>query len=105
MMDYFDLKGVVENLVDALHIEKARFEACEHSSFFPGRTACLKVGRRVVGTLGELHPLVAKAYELTDQPILVAELDLESLVAGYTDLHPVSSISNFPATFQISPSS
>ncbi len=100
LMDYFDLKGVLENLVEALHLEKPRFEACEHSSFFPGRTACLKLGKRIVGTLGELHPLVAEAYELPDQPILIAELDLDALTADYTDLHPISAISNFPPTFQ-----
>jgi phenylalanyl-tRNA synthetase beta chain len=52
------------------------------------------------GTLGELHPLVAEAYELPEQPILVAELDLEALLGGIQGMHQVRGISSYPAIYQ-----
>jgi phenylalanyl-tRNA synthetase beta chain len=100
MMDFYDLKGVVESLVNALHLEDVSFKACEHSSFFPGRTACLMVNDVKAGSLGELHPLVAQAYELPEQPILVAELDLEVLLGGIHGMYQVRGISVYPAIYQ-----
>jgi len=100
LMDYYDLKGVVENLVKALHLADASFTACEHSSFFPGRTACLTVGGAVIGAMGELHPLVCEAYDLPEQPILVAEFDLEAMLSHVTTLDTITPVSTYPAIYQ-----
>ncbi len=80
-MDFFDLKGIVETLLERLHISEAVFERAEHPALHPGRGAEVKAGGRSIGILGELHPLVRRAWELPDQPVLVAELDLEALQA------------------------
>ncbi|MBN1313487.1 MAG: phenylalanine--tRNA ligase subunit beta [Anaerolineae bacterium] len=99
-MDYYDLKGVVESLIDGLHIEGAHFEPAEHSSFYPGRAAHLVIGGTIAGTLGELHPLVRKAFELPEQPVLIAELDLGVLIGVAGDRHVVEAISTYPAIYQ-----
>lgn len=99
-MDYYDLKGVVEALIDGLHVEGARFEAAQHSSFYPGRVASLVASGTVIGILGELHPLVREAFELPDQPVLAAELNLEALIELSGDRHVVSTVSNYPAIYQ-----
>ncbi len=99
-LDYFDLKGAMESLFDALRIE-IRFEAATHTGFRPGRTARLLLvdGGVELGVLGELHPTVAEAYDLlragVDQPILAAEIDLDALplAAGFA----VTPIALFPA--------
>jgi phenylalanyl-tRNA synthetase beta chain len=100
VMDFYDLKGVIESLLQALHLPDAKIEACEHTSFFPGRTACVSIGGKRVGTFGELHPLVAQAYELPDVPVLVAELDLEPLLVQRTTLDKIMPVSTFPAVYQ-----
>jgi phenylalanyl-tRNA synthetase beta chain len=100
LMDYYDLKGVLEALVDGLHLADMHFEACEHSTYFPGRVACLKVGDRHIGTFGELHPLVREAFDLPEQPVLVAELDLEALLDSIGGAHAVEPPSPFPAIYQ-----
>ncbi|MBN1429651.1 MAG: phenylalanine--tRNA ligase subunit beta, partial [Anaerolineae bacterium] len=99
-MDYYDLKGVVEALIDGLHVEGARFEPAQHSSFYPGRVAGLVVDGKTIGVLGELHPLVREAFELPDQPVLAAELDLEALIELSGDRHVVKSVSTYPAIYQ-----
>jgi phenylalanyl-tRNA synthetase beta chain len=80
LVDFFDLKGVVEALLDGLNLEGA-FAVGEHPAFHPGRCAEVRVDDAVVGTMGELHPLVREAFELPEQPVCALELDLEQLLA------------------------
>jgi phenylalanyl-tRNA synthetase beta chain len=88
--DFYDLKGVVEMLLDRLHITHYRFTPTQHPTFHPGRCALLELLRRSsageetyspVGVLGEVHPLVQQRYDLLDRAYL-CELDLEQLYAA-----------------------
>lgn len=100
MMDFYDLKGVVEALAHGLHLSNVKVEAGQHSTFFPGRVAMLRSGKRRIGHFGELHPLVREAYGLPDQPVLVAELDVEALQASIDDEYQIAPISIYPAIYQ-----
>jgi phenylalanyl-tRNA synthetase beta chain len=95
-MDFFDLKGVVEALLERLHIPGVAFERAEHPSLHPGRGAEVKAGGRSLGILGELHPLVRRAWELPDQPVLIAELDLEALQALAPIAHVFEAVPRVP---------
>ncbi len=79
-LGFFDLKGVVEGLLDGLHVEGASYARSNHASLHPGRSAQLSVGGKVIGEFGELHPLVSKTFGLTAAPVLVAEFDLDALL-------------------------
>lgn len=79
-MDFFDLKGIVEGLLDGLHVEGASYARSNHPSLHPGRSAQLSVGGKVIGDFGELHPLVSKTFGLSAAPVLVAEFDLDGLL-------------------------
>jgi len=100
MMDFFDIKGVVEALLDALHIEDVRYEVGKHGSYFPGRVAALYVDDVYAGELGQLHPKVVDAFELPEQPVLTAELDLDVLLAKLVESYVVEPLSTFPAIYQ-----
>ncbi|GAB4468031.1 MAG: phenylalanine--tRNA ligase subunit beta [Anaerolineae bacterium] len=100
LMDYFDLKGVIERLVEGLHLHDVRFEAGQHSSFYPGRTAVLQVNGGPVGVLGELHPLVIQAFGLPDRPVMAAELDLDALLALAREDFTVRPVSSYPVVYQ-----
>jgi phenylalanyl-tRNA synthetase beta chain len=78
-MDFYDLKGVVEAMLEALHVNGAKFEPVENPSFHPGKTAQLTVGETVIGVLGELHPLVKENYDFLNPVVLAADFDLEAL--------------------------
>ncbi|MEO0562508.1 MAG: phenylalanine--tRNA ligase subunit beta, partial [Chloroflexota bacterium] len=85
VMDFFDMKGVVEGLMDALHIADYTVQRGTHTTYHPGRSADLLVNGASVGTFGELHPRVAKAFGLADGPaVLIAEFDLAALLAAET---------------------
>ena len=77
--DYFDLKGIVENLLDSLGLKSASFKRMsENPSYHPGKTAELILGRTSLGVLGEIHPDVNENYGV-DVPCYVTELDLDAM--------------------------
>ena len=96
-MDFFDLKGVVEALLDGLHLEGVKFQATSHPSFHPGKCAEVRVGEEVLGVMGELHPQVKKNYTFGQDPVLVAEFDGEALVRLSNAVFTNKAISGYPA--------
>jgi phenylalanyl-tRNA synthetase beta chain len=79
--DYLDLKGIVDALLESLHLEdRVSWERGQHPSFHPGRCAVVMYDDREVGLLGEVHPLVREAFDLPDRPVLLLEWDLELLL-------------------------
>ncbi len=85
LMDFYDLKGVVEAMLDGLSLREVAFSPIEQPIYYPGRVAevCLeRPGQATypLGVLGELHPLVREAWNLpTSTPVLIAELDVSAL--------------------------
>jgi phenylalanyl-tRNA synthetase beta chain len=99
--DFYDLKGIVESLLQALHVEEWRVEAADHPTFRPGRTARLLLDDSQLGYLGELHPLVVEALDVrTDHPVLAAELNVELLQAHVPDRLQVQPVPQYPAVHE-----
>ncbi|MEI8308062.1 MAG: phenylalanine--tRNA ligase subunit beta [Chloroflexales bacterium] len=121
-MGFYDIKGVVEVLVDRLGLSAKVSYAplTDDERFHPGRSAALlletgedarpphagagKKGKvailsRRVGVLGELHPAVRERLELSVPHAAMAELDLDALFAA-SDHARFSPISRFPAIIQ-----
>lgn len=99
-MDFYDLKGVLETLLARLGAEGATFEPGEHPTFHPGRTAFLKVDGRVIGVLGEVHPMVRENFDLPNQPVCLLELDLEALLEKAKPIRHMEAIPRFPPVTQ-----
>jgi phenylalanyl-tRNA synthetase beta chain len=78
--DVFDVKGLVEGIVDALERDGLEVEPGEAPHLEEGRGAVVLVQGTAVGRLGELHPAVQRAFELP-APVFVAELSLDALEA------------------------
>ena len=79
--DFFDGKGVVENLARELALPKLRFKALaadEAPHLQPGRAAEVLSGGTVLGWVGEIHPLAVEAFE-ANAPVVAFELDMEAL--------------------------
>ncbi len=99
-VDFFDLKGVIEGLLDGLHIGGASYSRLEHDTYHPGRSAILTVQGVSIGVFGELHPLVAQAFELMGAAVLAAELDLDTLLDFVHERHPVEPLPVTPPVLQ-----
>ena len=85
LVDFYDLKGIVEELLANLSISKYTVETGEHYAMHPGKTAVFKKGREVIATLGEVHPAVAEALGITKK-MYIFEMDVATLMK-YTALN------------------
>ncbi len=99
-MDFYDLKGIVESLLEGLHVETVEYRPLEHPTFHPGRVAEVLVNAEPVGHFGQVHPLVCEAYGVEEYPLLAADFDAEKLQAVTRLQHAVTSVSRYPAVFQ-----
>jgi len=80
-LDFFFLKGVMENLAREIGLGPLVFTAEQNEpSFHPGRTARLRAGETDLGIIGELHPEVLEAYDLPPG-VVAAEIDLNLVLA------------------------
>ncbi|MFI3254798.1 MAG: phenylalanine--tRNA ligase subunit beta [Eubacteriales bacterium] len=80
-MDFFTIKGTVETLLGELHIPNVRFLADkENPSYHSGRCAKVFSGETFLGTLGQVHPLVARNYGV-EAELYCGELSLAPLFA------------------------
>lgn len=94
--DFYALKGVVEAVAGCAPVALDFKPPLNAGRPFlnPGRSAELSLGGETVGFLGELHPLVAKQYDLSEAT--VAQIDLDALAAAIPPPVTYSRISTFP---------
>lgn len=95
--DFFTLKGVVESLFIKLnlndrisYVKSQRFE-----ELHPGRTADIYLDDKVIGVIGELHPLYREAHDL--KQTVVFELNLEEVLAEKTGNIVYEFLSKYPS--------
>jgi phenylalanyl-tRNA synthetase beta chain len=94
-LDFFDAKGVVESLLSQLGL-KASFKSSDDEGLHPGRSANVVVEDDKLGIVGDVHPKVAQAFELSDVVCLI-EIDLEKLLTKTTGTKGYQSIPRFPS--------
>jgi phenylalanyl-tRNA synthetase beta chain len=98
--DFFDMKGIVDSFLDGLHIQGVSYDRANHSSFHPGRSATLIINGTEIGTLGQLHPQIMERFKLTDTPVFIAELDLDTLLHQIPSRHGVEPLPIMPAVLE-----
>ncbi len=77
--DFFDLKGIVENLFEALKLSPLFISPSTYANFHPFRQAEVSQDGRLIGILGEIHPETLKNQGIK-QRVLFAELNLSDLL-------------------------
>ena len=95
LLDFFEAKGIVEGLLSQLGVE-ASFEQGEDESLHPSNQAAIAIGDNRLGVIGELHPKVLDAFELSGN-VYLFEINLAALLP-FTIGHKVfQPIPRFPA--------
>lgn len=101
VLDFFSVKGVVQNLLQLLGLEnRVQFKPCNDKAFLhPGKSAKLvMLGKQPleVGFFGEVHPIL-KDKEKFQQIVYVFEINLEELLkAVHTSTVRYKKLSQFP---------
>ncbi|MBI3994217.1 MAG: phenylalanine--tRNA ligase subunit beta [Candidatus Lambdaproteobacteria bacterium] len=99
-MDFFDIKGVAETLLDGLSLGAIEWRPGEQAAYHPGRCAQVSVGDTPLGAVGELHPRVAQAFGLGAHPVCALEFDLEALLVLWQDGHQMTPIFPHPPVYE-----
>jgi len=100
LMDYYDLKGIVEELLADLHIEGVKYLPEAAPYFHPGKSARIDVDGALIGHLGEVHPQVKGNYKLPDKPLPAAILDINTLLERVDDLYNVEPVPDQPPVLE-----
>ena len=96
--DFFDLKGVLEGLGGRLGVGLG-VETGQEPFLHPGRAARVELDGSPIGWLGELHPLVCRAWDLDGAAGF--ELDLAPLLgASRSGEERFEDLTSFPAVRQ-----
>ncbi len=77
-IDFFDVKGVVEELLSQAGMEEVAFPADRRSYLHPGRQASIEWGGEAIGFLGEIHARLAEEWGAMER-LYVAEIKLDAL--------------------------
>ncbi len=94
--DFYDMKGVVEELFAALRITNVSWTSKHEENFYhPGKSCAVYQGDRLLGTLGELHPEVLFNFDLGESAIL-CDLDIEALLEIGGGTVQFKALSRFP---------
>ena len=96
MVDFYDAKGIVEELLAQLRISKYSVEAGEHYAMHPGKTAVFKKGREIIAAVGEVHPAVAANLGVTKK-MYVFEMDVATLMKYTANHFAYAQLPKYPA--------
>lgn len=93
-VEWSDPVDAVRLVGEALGLELSA-HASDTAPWHPGRCAELRLGGRVVGHAGELHPRVCAGLGLPPRSV-AGEVDLEAMLAEAVHLRPAPSFSVYP---------
>ncbi len=102
MVDFYSLKGVIEDLIREFNLEKRieYLQVPDISYLHPGRAAQLKLAGKqptTLGAIGELHPDISRKCKF-NQPVYLFEINLEVLLENTVHAVPrYGEIPNYPA--------
>lgn len=96
--DFFTMKGVVEEFFYKVGMtKKAEYDPKSGRPYLhPGRQANIVYDGKVIGYLGEVHPIVAANYNIKDR-VYVAVIDMPSIMDETTFDRKYEGIAKFPA--------
>ena len=102
-IDFFDLKGVLETLFTAMGAQGVSFQqpASPLVHLHPGRQALI-IGPegKAWGSLGELHPRLARSLDISSPRLILAEMDLAPLQACSKPVPRVKPVARYPAALR-----
>ncbi len=92
--DFFTMKGIVEVILKKFGLN-GEFKRADISYLHKGRSADIYVGKNLIGYLGEVHPEVAKSFDVSER-MYIAELNVDMLNKLADCSYEFVAISNYP---------
>ena len=97
-LDLYDLKGLVEAVLDWLSVA-IDFVAIDFRTMAPGQCGQVVVREKPVGVLGQVSEQILAGYDI-EQPVYLAEIDLDPLLESDGQPTGFHSIAIFPPSLR-----
>lgn len=94
--DYYQMKGVADNIFRQYQIEVEYLSVNDNPSFHPGRTAGIYHNDICLGIMGEIHPAVTKKFDIREK-VYIAELNVEKILSLQITDRKYVEIPKFPS--------
>jgi phenylalanyl-tRNA synthetase beta chain len=99
-IDFYDVKGCVEDLLEALQIEGVRYERVGDIPYLhPGKASRIQCGKEDLGVLGEVHPQALGRYEIPGKAYLF-EMNFEEMLKLARKGKRFQPLPKFPAVYR-----
>jgi len=99
-VDFYDLKGCWENLLESLHITNYSFLPCSESPFLhPSKALNLMVNHKKVGILGEAHPQLLEDFQLSPK-VYLFEIFLSPLLTHFSEHRKIRYLPKYPPVYR-----
>jgi phenylalanyl-tRNA synthetase, beta subunit, non-spirochete bacterial len=77
--NFYTLKGIVEQLIATANVSGYTVDPdTDGTTYHPGRAATIKLNGKKLATVGEIHPLVLRNYDIRPR-VWVADIDVDAL--------------------------
>jgi len=94
--DFYDLKGVLETLLETLRVENVSLQAATPPSYFaPDKYIQIHSQKDQIGEIGEISPQVRSLFDLKEMAFIF-DLDVDLLIQKIQDIPQFKSWPKFP---------
>ncbi|MBM3201685.1 MAG: phenylalanine--tRNA ligase subunit beta [Chlamydiae bacterium] len=77
-LNFFDLKGIVENTLSSLSLDHALFTKSNFAGFHPNQQAAIYIDNQQIGVIGSVHPKTLEHFDIEEE-VFFAEIELSAL--------------------------
>ena len=95
-VDFYDMKGVVEGLLEELQQTDVKYVPVAQPYLHPGKSCAVECGGKTIGWFGELHPIAAENFGLNGR-VCVLELEVAPLVEAATKVPQFTHLPKYPS--------
>ncbi len=96
-VDFYTLKGLIENLFTAFNLPQVSFHPSQHASLHPGRQAEVRCNGETIASFGEIHPQLLTKMDIK-QRLLFAEMPIPSLMKLHQKESKFTPIPHLPSS-------
>lgn len=96
-IDFFDLKGIIEDSLESLNIHGARFTPSTHPSLHPTQQATLVMDEEEIGVLGQVHPDILEELSIRGEAFF-SEFNLQTLQKIQNKKQRLQKLSVYPSS-------
>ncbi|MDP5038851.1 MAG: hypothetical protein NWP80_00200, partial [Candidatus Gracilibacteria bacterium] len=93
---YFDIQNIISDFLKTIFVDNFFFEICENKPGYAhgGRVADIVIRGKKVGVIGEIHPSVAKRFDVNSR-VGFFEIEVSKLLPNAYNKTKASDLSNF----------